>query len=326
MTPRRETIVVGASSGGLSALTALLKHLPRELPAAIVAVIHQLGHGRNMLVDVLRRVSPLPVEEARDGAALQLGHLYVPPIDRHLLVTDGHLVLSHGPKENFVRPAVDPLFRSAARSFGARAIGVVLSGSLDDGTAGLLAIKRRGGLVMVQDPETAAQPGMPESALEVLEADLVGSPEQIGQRLAEVAGTPIPATGTRSGGPDGEVEVQEEGDTDMDLVKSLGVPSTFSCPSCNGVLWEIREGRLVRYRCHSGHAFGIRTLDDGKEEGLEMSLWTAIRALQEKAELSRRLAERARGRGAAADVRRSEERLAFMERQVASLRDLIDKL
>jgi two-component system chemotaxis response regulator CheB len=324
-TPRRELIVIGASAGGLTALDGVLRPLGPELPAAIVAVLHQSNHGRNMLMGTLQRATALPVHEARDGAAIEAGNVYVPPLDRHLLVRDGHFELSHGPRENFVRPAIDPLFRSAARSFGARAIGVILSGTLDDGTAGLLSIKRRGGVAIVQDPATALQPGMPESALEFVKPDHVAAPDRIAQHLARLAGTPVPAPEARPTS-DGEVEVQEIGDVDMELVNALGTPSAFSCPSCNGVLWEIREGDLARYRCHAGHAFGLQNLDEGKEADVEVALWTAIRALKEKVELSRRIADRARARGSDADVRRSEERVAFMEHQVTSLRELIEKL
>jgi two-component system chemotaxis response regulator CheB len=316
--------VVGASNGGLAALTALLRPLPSALPAAVVAILHQVDHGRNMLVGVLDRVGGLRAQEARHGEPLEPGRLYVPPIDRHLLVSEGRLELSRGPKENFVRPAIDPLFRSAARSYGARAIGVILSGTLDDGTGGLLSIKRRGGMALVQDPATALYSGMPRSALEFVHADHVAAPEELAARLVELAGAPVPARAARPGA-DLDVKVQEEG-SDMSMVNALGDPSTFSCPDCGGVLWEIHDGDLLRYRCHAGHAYGMDSLAAGKNEDVEVALWTALRALREKVELSRRLAERARSRGVEAEVRRSEERAHFMERQVESLRELIEKL
>jgi two-component system chemotaxis response regulator CheB len=322
---RRDLILVGASNGGLAALTALLRPLPSTLPAAVVAVLHQVDHGRNMLVDVLDRVGALPAKEAAHGEPIEPGRVYVPPIDRHLLVSDGHFELSHGPKENFVRPAIDPLFRSAARSFGARAIGVILSGTLDDGTGGLLAVKRRGGTALVQDPATALHPGMPRSALEFVDADHIAAPDALGARLVELAGTPVAARAARPG-VDLEVQVQEAETGDMSLVDALGDPSSFSCPDCGGVLWEIHDGNLVRYRCHTGHAFGMDSLAAGKSEDVEVALWTAIRALKEKVELGRRLADRARDRGVESEMRRSEERVQFMERQVESLRELIEKL
>ena len=324
-TARRDLIVIGASSGGLSALMALLRELPATLPAAVVAIIHQPDRGPNLLVEILDRVGALRAREAEDGLAIEPGGIYLPPIDHHLMVEDGRFRVSRGPKENFARPSVDALFRSAARSYGARAIGVILSGTLSDGTAGLLAIKRRRGLAIIQDPKTASFPGMPTSALEFIEPDQVGPPEKIGALLAELAGSPADAGASRPG-ESAEVDVQEEGDKDMDLVNSLGSPSMFSCPECKGVLWEIKDGQLTRYRCHAGHAHSLESLAHGKQEDLETALWTAIRSLKEKAEISRRISERARTRGNTDVVRSSEEKVAFMERQVAALRELIEKL
>jgi two-component system chemotaxis response regulator CheB len=324
-TARRDLVVIGASSGGLGALSSVLRGLPAKLPAAVVAVIHHRPEGRNFLVDILNGVGALPAVEVKEGMPLEPARIYVPPLDHHVLVEPGHLRLSRGPKENYFRPAIDPLFRSASRSRGAGTVGVVLSGTLDDGTAGLMAVKRRQGLAVVQDPESAQFPQMPRNALEYVQADHILPPEQIGALLARVAGTPVPASATAPV-PNGEVQVQERGDADMELVESLGRPSHFSCPECNGVLWEIHDDNLVRYRCHTGHAYGPQSLNEGKAEAVETALWSAIRALKEKLELTKRIGDRALAAGRESDVRRAGEQAEFMERQIFSLRELLERL
>ena len=266
--PDHGIVVVGASAGGVEALVDLAASLPSDLSAAVFVVLHLPATGTSALPEILRRQGPLPAAHVRDGEPIQPGRIYVAPPDHHVLLRTGHVHLSRGPRENGHRPAVDPLFRSAAREYATRVIGVVLSGALDDGTAGLLAIKSRGGVAVVQNPEDALYPGMPGNALEHAQVDHVLAAASMGKLLtrlladlAEPPADPAP-TGMR-------VEVEMEGFS-MEAFEGNhpGRPSGFSCPDCNGVLWQIRDGGLERYRCRVGHAWSPESLLTQQSEAL----------------------------------------------------------
>jgi two-component system chemotaxis response regulator CheB len=324
---RRDLIVMGGSSGALEPLLSIVKALPRDLPAAVAVVVHHQENAPNLLVSLLESLRTLPVIEAKDGMAVELSRIYLPPPDRHLTVDGAVLRLSHGPRENYARPAVDPLFRSAARSHGGRVIGVLLSGMLDDGTAGLLAVKRRGGVAIVQEPGDSYYPDMPESALEYVDVDHVVPASRITELMVELAGTPVPPAEARRV-ETAELAVHERPmeDLDMEVSKTVTHPSVFSCPDCGGVLGQIEEGKLVRFRCHVGHAYGPAALARGIADNLEVALWTAVRALKERSELFERALARALDRGQGTSVQRREEQLRFNERQISALRELIDAL
>jgi two-component system chemotaxis response regulator CheB len=324
---RRDLIVMGGSSGALEPLLAIVKALPADLPAAVAIVVHHQENAPNLLLSLLQSLHTLPVIEAKDGTPIEPSRIYLPAPDRHLTV-DGDVVrLSHGPRENYARPAVDPLFRSAARSHGGRVIGVLLSGMLDDGTAGMLAVKRRGGLTIVQEPADSYYPDMVESVLEYVDVDHIVPAGRISELLVELAGTPVPPQDVRRI-ENAELVVHErpEEDLDMEVAKTLTRPSVFSCPDCGGVLGEIDEGKLVRFRCHVGHAYGPAALARGITDNLEVALWTAVRTLKERSELFERALARALDRGQGTSVQRREEQLRFNERQIAALRELIDAL
>lgn len=274
--PRR-LIVVGASAGGLQALTRLVAGLPGDLSAAVCVVVHFPASGRSVLPQILARAGPLPATHARSGEPLESGHIYVAPPDHHLTVQDGHLRLTKEPRVNRNRPAIDPLFWSAARAHGAQVIGVILSGNLDDGTAGLLAIRREGGIAVIQDPVDAAHPDMPQAALETAGADHVAPSASLGHVLAGLvqAGVDTP------GDPEAQRRTGEE-----ELI------GHFSCPDCGGVLTAVSDGELIRYRCRVGHEFSPETLFSAQTEEVEAALWVALRALDEKAEIAGRLAAR----------------------------------
>src|SRR4051794_32107662 len=187
---RRSLIVIGASAGGVEALTAIVGAFPDDLPAAVAVVLHVAPSGRSVLADILGRAGTLPADVATDGAELRQGHIFVAPPDRHLLIDDGRLALRHGPRENGHRPAIDPLFSSAAAAYGRDAIGVILTGNLDDGAIGLAAIKSRGGVAVVQDPDDAVYPGMPSHALERVDADHVVEVARIGPLLVDLVTQP----------------------------------------------------------------------------------------------------------------------------------------
>jgi two-component system, chemotaxis family, protein-glutamate methylesterase/glutaminase len=321
--PDHGIVVVGASAGGVEALVELAASLPGDLSAAVFVVLHLPATGTSALPEILRRHGPLPAAHVRDSEPIQPGRIYVAPPDHHVLVRTGHVHLSRGPRENGHRPAIDPLFRSAAREYAARVIGVVLSGALDDGTAGLLAIKSRGGIAVVQNPEDALYPGMPGNALEHAQVDHVLAAASMGKlltrllaNLAEPPADPAP-TGMR-------VEVEMEGFS-MEAFEGHhpGRPSGFSCPDCHGVLWQIKDGGLERYRCRVGHAWSPESLLTQQSEALEAALWVALRSLEERAALARRLAEPARRRGHAITATRFEEQAAEAQQAARLVRNLL---
>ncbi|MBX6312997.1 MAG: chemotaxis protein CheB [Isosphaeraceae bacterium] len=295
----RDIIVVGASAGGVEALTGLICRLPAELPAAVFVVLHIPAHSTSLLPAILSRKGRLPAAHAIDGEAITHGRIYIAPPDAHLLLRRGQVRLSRGPRENGHRPAVDPLFRTAGVTSGRRVVGVVLSGALDDGTAGLMAIKRRGGVAIVQDPEEALYGGMIRNALENVDVDQVLPVAEIAPALVRLAREPVEEEGEDSV-PD---EMQREAEMatlelgELQDPQRPGTPSGFACPECGGVLWELREGELIRFRCRVGHAWTANSLLAEQSEALESALWMALRALEERAALSERLAERLRGRG-----------------------------
>jgi two-component system chemotaxis response regulator CheB len=316
-TEHRDLVAVGASAGGVEALRALAAGLPAGYPGVVMVVLHVPRFSPSALPGILARSGPLPASAARDGEAVRAGQIYVAPADHHLLLTDGHLRLSRGPAENGHRPAVDPLFRSVARAAGQRAIGVVLSGSRDDGAAGLATIAARGGTAVVQDPREALHPWMPRAALDAVPAAHVVTAAAIGPLLAELTAEPLAPAPAPRPDPllDAEVAMSVLQPVGSDQIAS---PAGFGCPSCGGSLFQIAEAPLPRFRCRVGHAWSPEALLDEQAEALEGALWMALRALEEKAELSRRMAAGGRDRylRAAADA----------EAAAGTLRELIARL
>jgi two-component system chemotaxis response regulator CheB len=290
-------VVIGASAGGVEALKELVSYLPADFPAPILVVVHIPPHAISVLPAILSRNGKLPAIHPQDGQKLEQGQIYVAPPDNHLLVKEGYLRVMRGPSENGHRPAVDPLFRTAARSYDRSAIGVVLSGTLDDGTAGLAVIKERGGIAIVQSPEEALYPGMPNNAIENVKVDYVLPLAGIASLLTKLAHEqPEPLAKPLSEKVEYETDIVE---FDMETVEDPNRPgmlSTLVCPECGGSLWEITEGDILRYRCHVGHAYSAETLKAEQTEALENALWVALRTLEDNATLARRLTERSRSR------------------------------
>jgi len=293
--PNRDIIVVGASAGGLEPLRLLLVDLPADLPAAVFVVLH-VGET-SQLTHILDQAGALPVAAAENGGAIERGQVYVAPPGKHLLLHDDHMLLRRGPRENFARPAIDPLFRSAAASFGGRVIGVVLSGALSDGTAGLRAIRRCGGVAVVQDPDDALVPTMPRSALRYADVDRVVPVARMASLLGtlsrqEPGPTPDIPLGIRL---EAAIAAQESGD--MQMNDMLGKLSRFSCPECHGTLWEIDDGIMLHYRCHVGHAYTADSVLASQTEEIDRLLGTLLRSHQERAALAQRMAEKERAGG-----------------------------
>ena len=323
--PGRDVVVVGASAGGVEALIQLVGKLPADWPASLFVVLHLPAGATSVLPQILHRHGALRAAHARDREPIEHDRIYVAPPDRHLLVDRHHVRLVHGPKENGHRPAVDPLFRSAARAYGRRVIGVVLSGMLDDGTAGLQAIKARGGLALVQDPADALFPGMPDSALENVAVDHYAAAADLAALLAELVREPVEDNRVAE---DDKLNLETElVEMDLDAIERTqrpGQPSVFTCPECQGTLWEMRDGELVRFRCRVGHAFSAESLFAGQSERLEMALWTALRALEEKVTLAQRMAARAQERGHHRAAALFVERETEAQHQAAIIRDVLE--
>ncbi|HAX77975.1 MAG TPA: chemotaxis protein CheB [Cyanobacteria bacterium UBA11372] len=325
----RDIIVVGASAGGVEVLSQLVRGLPANLPAAIFVVLHISPNGPSVLPNILNRRSSLNAYHPKDGDPILHGRIYVAPPDRHLLVKRGHVHVAHGPKENRHRPAIDPLFRTAARAYGARVVGIVLSGSLDDGTAGLIAIKNQGGVAIAQDPEEALYDSMPRSAIENVEIDCILPVSEMAHVLVRLANEPVAEIEPENNGSDRELEM-ESGMAELDIgaMQSSDRPgkvSGYSCPECGGVLWELEESNLLRFRCRVGHAYSAASLLDNQNQVLEEALWSALRGLKERGVLARRMALRAREQGHNLTAERFEAQAQEAERHAEVIRKVLLK-
>jgi two-component system chemotaxis response regulator CheB len=302
--------VVGASAGGVTALQRLVATLPADYVGSVFVVLHLSPSAPTLLPEILQRSAPIRVVAARDLALVERGVVYVAPPDHHLRLEPGLVRVVTGPKENSHRPSIDVLFRSAATAYDGRVAAVILSGALDDGVAGLVSVSAASGETIVQDPEEAQNASMPEAALRSAPVDHVLSVDAIGPLLGRLARgeeaavakpEAVGATGTNGVGP----------------------PVAFSCPECNGTLWEIREGALVRFECRVGHTYTDESMVLAHSDNLERALWTALRILEERATLHRRLASVARERGLGAIVAMHEEKASASEQDAAVLRDVV---
>ncbi len=309
--PRRDLIVIGCSSGGLDALKTLVPKLSADLPAAVLIVQHILPDSRSLLPTILNGFSPLPAKTAEDGEICQKGTIYVAAPDHHLLVVGDRLQLTRTARENRSRPSVDVLFRTAATSQGPRVIGVILTGNLDDGAAGLRAVKECGGLAVVQDPDDAGWRGMPDAALRFVEPDHIAPLAGLADLLNSLAGGEVEDAAVGGAALGIESGMDSEENSNAESVERIGNLVPVTCPDCGGPLWEIEGQPAPRFRCHTGHAFGMESLVAGYSEVTERSLWTALRVMDEKTRTLERIArehgERSHKRAAQAFEERASE-------------------
>ena len=319
-----DVVVIGASAGGVEAISTIVAGLPRDLRAAVLVVLH-VSRGRSVLPDILSRVGPLPAAHPRDGDTLHIGRIYVAPPAHHMTVEGSTIRVQHGPSENGVRPAVDPLFRSAARSFGPRVVAIILTGSLDDGTAGMAAVKEAGGVTIVQDPAEAFAPSMPRSAADVVGVDHVLPLRKIPLLIDTLTRESAPSTMPEVRGP-------HLMPLESDLAKEPiavhpedrpGRVSVFSCPECHGSLWEVDERGLLRFRCRVGHIYSSESMLAAQTDSVDRALWAALRSLEERAALTRRLAERARQRRNVGVARAFEQRANAAEEHATVVKDML---
>ncbi|AEG91511.1 chemotaxis protein CheB [Ramlibacter tataouinensis] len=318
-------VVIGASFGGVNALLELAAALPPDFPAIVGVVLH-VGSRASILPQLLSRRGPHPAVHPKDGEPPRPGVLYVAPPDHHLLLTPQAVRLNRGPRENYARPAIDPLFRSAALGWRERAIGVILTGDLDDGTAGLAAIKRCGGMAVVQDPQEAVGPSMPASALAHVQVDHCVRLAQLAPLLAKLVGQPARSPATVPQDLQRE-QALFEGNDPMDQLAHLGEPSLLTCPDCGGGLVELKGSQPLRYRCHTGHGFTARSLEAAQQEQADHALWSSLRSLQERRLLLLRLATVAEATGDVAQAqagRRQAERLREQAEQLSRMIESAD--
>jgi two-component system chemotaxis response regulator CheB len=318
--PPLRIVVIGGSSGALEALLPLIQALSPDFGAAVFVVFHVPATSPARLDRVLNRMSPLPVHYAIDGESIRPGEVYLAPPDRHLILKSDEVRVTHGPRENRFRPAIDPLFRTAAVEHGSRVIGIILSGGQSDGAAGLAAIKAAGGVTLVQDPAECLVPALPEAAIETTVVDHVLSaadmPSVVAGLVSDIAPPkeiPMPR----------KQDTAEAGGHDIHHSRDLGEATPFTCPDCGGTLWMSHTGDLLQFRCHVGHRFNGDGLKSAQDESVEQALWTALRALEESAELRRRMALHAMTHGMSHIAESYNAQAIESERRAAAIRKVV---
>jgi two-component system chemotaxis response regulator CheB len=293
----RDVLAIGTSAGGVEALKFLAGRFPADFPASVLVTIHLPRQFRSNLDAILENVGPLPASFAQDGEPLRKSRIYLAPPERHLLIDGKRVWLGTGARENHARPAIDPMLRSTAVCCGARSIGVILTGALSDGAAGLLALKQCGGRTVVQDPQDAVFREMPTTALSRVSPDCVAPlaemPALLQKLVQQPAAQPVPVPLSLRY----EVEIAKGSHMSMDDMDRIGRRSVLTCPDCGGTMWEINEGHLVRYRCHVGHAYASELMSMALDENLRRTLATALRVLEERVALAKKLGTDAREHG-----------------------------
>jgi two-component system chemotaxis response regulator CheB len=327
MAHHRDVVVIGASSGGVEALSTVAAGLPADFPAAVFVVLHVSEDVPSHLPAILNRAGQLPAAHAVDREPIRRGRIYVAPPGLQTSVQQGRIAVRRGPRENMQRPSVDVLFRTAAHYYAERVVGVVLTGALDDGSAGLIAVKDAGGVAVVQDPAEAQMPSMPARALERADVDYCVAVHDIAPLLcalvaettdglppeAALGPTPVPLETAEEARDAGDARRSEE----------LGPPSAFTCPECSGTLFEIRKGKDVRFRCRVGHGYSEDTFVTAQNDATERALWVALRALEEREAVMHRMAKYARERGMQTAAERFDEKSRRVHDDVERVHDLI---
>ena len=319
----RDIVVIGGSAGAIEALSKLVSFLPAELDAALFVVVHTFPVGESLLPSILGRESRMLAKVPEDGEAIECDRIYVAPRDCHMLLEPGRIKLNSGPKESGHRPAIDPLFRSAAHAYGEKVVGVVLSGTLDDGSTGLRVIRRHGGTAMVQDPGEALFPQMPRNAIEAAHPQHVAPVEQMAWLIANH---------TRKSRKGGEIQLAVDtsispngGQTPIGADDVPGTPTGIACPECHGVIWAAADEDGPEFRCRVGHAYSADALLEAHSESVEGALWAGARALEEQASLSKHLARKAERRGDHLSAARLSERSKNAEQQAGMIETMLLK-
>ena len=308
---KKDIIVIGGSVGAIDVLKLLVRALPPDFSAALFAVVHASEDAPSYLANILGRESRLQAIKVAGEVPIEPGHIYVPYSGLHLVLQDGIVRSLNGPRENRFRPSIDVLFRAAAAAHGPSVVGVLLSGYLDDGVSGLSAIKQSGGTTVVQDPQDAQAPAMPENALENIDIDYCVTAAKLPDLLVRLAAENADERISHK-----QVEVMPD--------SSDNPPSRFTCPDCGGTLFEVTEGKIRRLRCRVGHAFSDSSLLSAQEDRVENLLWAGQRALEERADVLSRMASRYEEKGNSALLRRYRTRSKASRGQAKRLRELLE--
>ncbi len=318
-------IVIGASAGGTSASGELISQIKPDNNTAIFIVLHLAGKGiSELLQHRLQKFTSFKCKIAESEEAIQSNTLYIAPANHHMLVKEGHVLIGQGPAENRWRPSIDVLFRSAAASYGSYTIGIIITGMLNDGAAGMSAIKRSGGTCIVQDPNEAEFPDMPLAVLDTIEVDHSVRLSEMGQVISEITkngikSNPVPQDVIA------EAEIAERASTSIDNVKQLGSHSVYACPDCGGGLWDVRDGVIKRYRCHIGHSYTEKDLLIKQSETLEATLWVALRMMEERTSLLTKMAKDERSKGLNTLASFKEERNTDLQVHIQKLKEILYK-
>lgn len=320
-----DIIVIGTSAGGVEVLMQLVRGLPAGLPASLFIVCHVSANSRSVLPEILSRSGPLLAVHARDGDPIYPSQIYVAPPDHHLVLEERHVRVLRGPRENGHRPAIDPLFRSAAQVFGPRVIGVVLTGALHDGAFGLLEVRSAGGIGVVQDPSDARVAALPLNATEVAGADHVAPASELASLLVNLVRQPSEPQGdTRMNEPLTDLAQKQGDDSEAQTHgERRGQLSVFTCPECGGSLWQVDEKDVIRFHCHVGHAYQGESLLAEQAANLEAALWTAVRTFKDRCVLARQLANQERRGGNPEGARRFEEQAQQASRFSQSIQQFL---
>lgn len=314
-------VVVGASAGGMAALKELVAQFPKDFPAPIFIVNHMGADTTGKeLVKVLDESGSLTCVHAHDEQVFKSGNIYLAPSDQHMLLVQGKILVTKGARENRSRPAIDPLFRSAAVAYGNRVIGIILTGYLDDGTSGMMAIKRCGGVCIAQDPKDAAYPDMPQSVIAHVGADYCLPIAGMGALLSELVSRELPKNEPPPEDVRIEAKIAQRVLSDLPSVEALGEQVPFNCPDCGGVLWKVAEGKLLRYRCHTGHAFTSAALLAQQTVKIEETLWVALRMFEERQNLLVTMSKNDRKKTASSISQRAKDSQVHIERIRAMLK------
>jgi len=316
-------IVVGGSTGAIAAVRKICANLPSDLPAAVFIVVHIGSQGQDLLADQLNKAGPLPAITAADGMVFEPGHIYVAPADSHLLVDAMAVRLGRGPRENMTRPAVDPLFRSAALSHGPEVIGLILTGMLNDGASGLAAVKECGGVTVVQNPADAEADEMPLGALEACDVDYRASVGDLAALLSELARSPAGPAMPTPRGLALEVDIALGRPCNTPILATIADPIAFSCPGCGGVLSVMKDQNPLRFRCQVGHGYTAKALAAEQECSTDEALRVALRIVEERATLAERMAKDDRLKGRTASAKMLDDRISELRGHAETIRETL---
>jgi two-component system chemotaxis response regulator CheB len=317
-------ITIGASAGGLNAMTEVVAQLTEQINAAVFIVLHlsKVGLG-DFLIHRLQKYTDYNCKIARDGEEIESHHIYIAPPDEHLLLIENKMVIGHGPAENRWRPSIDVLFRSAAAAYGNRVIGIVLTGFLNDGTSGMSAIKRSGGHCIVQDPNEAEYPDMPLSVLENMEVDYCVSLRKIGEAIEAITKSEVSPENIIPEEVMKEAEIAGRAVTKIENVAEVGQKSLYACPDCGGGLWNVDTEAIRRYRCHIGHSYTENDLLAKQTESIEATLWVALRMMEERRTLLIRISQNEASKGLTRLGLSHKQRAADLEEHIEKLKELL---